>query len=170
MWLRLLKKGNLYSVPEILCAFRSHDQAATKRNHHSMMDLLDAIRLGHEYFAYLEELGETREHFHQRVVEFAALQVDHRVRHEGLSDAAVRRHGVDGGPGSAVNLEDDFAQALFLALRYISPTLSELDPFIGVLESHGSAQGIALRPRTRQLAPIPFTCDGWNLSESGLVN
>jgi glycosyltransferase involved in cell wall biosynthesis len=127
MWLRLLKKGNLYSVPEILCAFRSHDQAATKRNHHSMMDLLDAIRLGHEYFAYLEELGETREHFHQRVVEFAALQVDHRVRHEGLSDAAVRRHGVDGGPGSAVNLEDDFAQALFLALRYISPTLSELD-------------------------------------------
>jgi glycosyltransferase involved in cell wall biosynthesis len=127
LWLRLLQKGNLYFIPDILCAFRSHGGAATRRNHHSLIDLLDVIRLGHQYFAYLEELGETREHFNLRVMEFAAMQVDHLARNQGLTELAVRKGGPDGGPGSKVNLEDDYAEAFFLALRYISPALAELD-------------------------------------------
>ncbi len=127
LWLRLLQKGSMYFIPDILCSFRCHEGAATKRNHHSMIDLLDALRLGHQYFSYLEELGETREHFHKRVIEFAAVQADHLVRHEGLSEIGVRKDGADGGPGSPIRLEDDYAEAFFLALRYITPTLAELD-------------------------------------------
>jgi glycosyltransferase involved in cell wall biosynthesis len=126
-WLRLLQQGDLYFIPEVLCAFRRHEGAATRQNHNMMIDLLDVIRLGHQYFSYLEDLGETREHFHSRVVEFAAMQVDHRVRHEGLDQVAMRKSGADGGPGSVPNLEDDFAEAFFLALRYIPPALAELD-------------------------------------------
>ncbi|MBS1989139.1 MAG: glycosyltransferase family 2 protein [Cyanobacteria bacterium SZAS LIN-3] len=127
LWMRLLQKGDMYFVPDVLCSFRSHDLAATRHNHRTMIDLLDAVRLGHQYFSYLEELGESREHFHKRVVEFAAMQVDHLARNENLDENGVRKNGPDGGPGSDVNLEDDFAEAFFLALRYITPTLAELD-------------------------------------------
>jgi hypothetical protein len=92
-----------------------------------MIDLLDVIRLGHQYFSYLSDIGETREHFHSRIAEFAAMQVDHRVRHEDMTEGSMRKSGPDGGPGSTPNFEDDFAEALYFALRYIPPTLSELD-------------------------------------------
>jgi len=127
LWMRLLQKGDMYFLPDVLCGFRSHEAAATRLNHRNMKDLLDAIRLGHQYFSYLEELGESREHFHKRVVEFCAIQVDHLARSEDLDEVAVRAGGADGGPGTNVNLEDDFAEAFFLALRYITPALAELD-------------------------------------------
>ena len=90
LWLRLLKKGEMYFIPDVLCAFRVHEAATTNANHRQMLDLLDAIRLGQEYFAYLADIGESEEHFQKRVVEFAAMQVDHLVREQGLVAAAVR--------------------------------------------------------------------------------
>ncbi|MBU6455576.1 MAG: glycosyltransferase [Cyanobacteria bacterium REEB67] len=127
LWLRLLKKGEMYFLPDILCAFRVHDGATTNLNHRQMLDLLDAIRLGHQYFDYLAEIGESEEQFHKRVVEFAAMQVDHLVRERGLVASAVRAGGPAPGVGQPNNLQDDFAEAFLFALRYITPTLAELD-------------------------------------------
>lgn len=126
-WFRLLERGDLYFINERLCAFRFHSGATTVFNHRHLRDILDGFRLGHQYFDYLSAIGETKEHFQKRLIEFAALQVDHLVREQGLDLDSVRRTPPETIPGGTLNLADDFAQVLFLSLRYLTPTLSELD-------------------------------------------
>ncbi|OPZ88460.1 MAG: putative glycosyltransferase EpsE [bacterium ADurb.Bin425] len=126
-WFRILEKGDLYFINEPLCSFRLHEGGTTTVNHRHLRDLLDCFKLGVQYYCYLEEIGESLDHYFKRLIEFSSLQVDHLVREQGLSLQAVRLTAPEAIPSGRPELSDDYAQMLFLALRYISPTIAELD-------------------------------------------
>jgi glycosyltransferase involved in cell wall biosynthesis len=84
-WFRILENGNYVYVDQPLCAFRRHALSASSANHSSLRFALDALRLGHLYARYLESIGETQAHFHKRLAEYVAVQIDHLVKEEGLS-------------------------------------------------------------------------------------
>jgi glycosyltransferase involved in cell wall biosynthesis len=84
-WFRLLARGCLYYIDDVICKFRRHEASSTTTNLSGLYFALDIFRLGEQYKDILAELGESPEHFAKRAVETVALQVDHLVRNEGLN-------------------------------------------------------------------------------------
>jgi glycosyltransferase involved in cell wall biosynthesis len=103
-WFRLLAKGDLYYISDVLCKFRRHAASSTATNLAGLYFALDILRLGEQYQGLLAEIGESKEHFFKRAVETIALHVDHLVRNEGLDldkvIAVGSEHPRSGSPGS----------------------------------------------------------------------
>jgi glycosyltransferase involved in cell wall biosynthesis len=83
-WFRIVEKCDYLYISEPLCAFRRHAKSATCKNLNGMYFALDILRMGRKYQSYLNEIGETPEHFAKRAVETIALNLDHLVRNEDL--------------------------------------------------------------------------------------
>jgi len=133
LWFRLLAQGNLYFAGKVLCAFRRHEGGTTTSNHRYLNDLLDAMRICQQYYSYLERIGESKEHLHRRLVEYAALTVAHLAAESGGDQTLVRSRGPAPGPNAGINRDDDFAELLYLSLSYITPLVAELDHAKGCL-------------------------------------
>lgn len=122
-WFRIVEQANYYYLDRVLCSFRRHEGSATSKNLSGMYFALDVLRLGKKYREYLEEIGETPEHFLKRALEVAALNVDHLVRKEGLN--------VDGclsARPSQMPIDEAaaFKELSFDALRYITELLAKI--------------------------------------------
>lgn len=83
-WFRILEKGQLFYISDVLCQFRSHSASTTTKNLLGLYFAIDIFRLGERYKHLLSELGESTEHFFKRAVETIALHVDHLIRNEGV--------------------------------------------------------------------------------------
>jgi glycosyltransferase involved in cell wall biosynthesis len=127
LWFRLLFDGQLFFNTDVLCAFRRHEGGTTSANHRYLFDLVDALRLSRQYYAFLEQIGESKEHLYTRLIEYSALTVSHLESETGGNESMVRRRGPEPGPSQGVHTDDDFAELLYIALSQITPLIAELD-------------------------------------------
>jgi glycosyltransferase involved in cell wall biosynthesis len=122
-WFRIIENADYCYLDKILCGFRRHSGSATSKNLSGMYFALDILRMGDKYYSYLEEIGETREHFHKRALEVIALNVDHLVRGEGLNAqrcAAARPSQMPIDEAAA------FKELAFESARYITDLLEQI--------------------------------------------
>jgi len=68
-WFRIVEGCDYFYLDEVLCGFRRHTESATSKNLSGMYFALDILRMGEKYASYLEEIGESREHFLKRALE-----------------------------------------------------------------------------------------------------
>lgn len=127
LWFRLLVDGQLFFNTDVLCAFRRHEGGTTSANHRYLFDLVDALRISRQYYSFLEQIGESKEHLYKRLIEYSALTVNHLASESGANESLVRRRGPEPGPNQGVHTDDDFAELLYLALSQITPLVAELD-------------------------------------------
>ncbi|MBX9951630.1 MAG: glycosyltransferase [Candidatus Obscuribacterales bacterium] len=130
MWLRLVDNGDLVLLDDSLVQFRMHDKSATSTNLAGFLFAVDAVRLGKEYRNLLADLGESEEHYQNRVAEIAAYQLDHLVRTQSLSVAeaiSCARKGsrADAGSLRESKILDAFIELCFIGLRYATFSISE---------------------------------------------
>lgn len=84
-WFRIVEGGDYLYLNKTLCGFRRHAGSATSKNLSGMYFALDALKMGKKYRQYLQDLGESEEHFVRRALEQISLNVDHLVRNESLT-------------------------------------------------------------------------------------
>jgi glycosyltransferase involved in cell wall biosynthesis len=125
-WFRILEHGSLMYLSEPLCSFRRHAESSTNTNLNGLYFAADIFRLGMKYEQYLDELGESSEHFGKRAVEIIARHLNHLVCEDGLKiqdvvAAKPRTH-------SSISEEEQalFRKALFYSERRITSLLEEL--------------------------------------------
>jgi len=142
MWFQLLLKGNYYFIDEVLATFRRHDHNATKNNLAGLLFALDALAIGKKYRHILDDFGESEEHYLLRVAEFAAMQVDHLVRNEGLTaekavQAAVKGADInlDDGGERARRVMQSMVELNFISLRALTNTITSLSDVTCRLQS-----------------------------------
>ena len=112
---------------------------------------MDIFRIGEKYRHFLEELGETREHFAARAVEKIALQMDHLVRNEGLDLPAVIV-ARPAGHGQFVRSDNDvLREALFESTSRVTSLLKELLQTQNELE-HRQGECERLRAAVNQMS------------------
>lgn len=124
-WLRIVEHGSMLYLSEPVCAFRRHLDSTTNNNLKGMHFACDIYRLGAKYAHYLDELGESSDHFGERATEIIARHVDHLVRENGLtaktmlaaSDRTNHDPSLDNG---------ELRTALFYAQRRVTGLLKEL--------------------------------------------
>lgn len=78
-WFRILKKGDLYHVPDELVSFRQHPESTTFKKLEDMTWVLDFFRLGKEYEEHLHRLGITEEEYFVGFLERAGELIDRLV-------------------------------------------------------------------------------------------
>ncbi|MBI2809923.1 MAG: glycosyltransferase family 2 protein [Candidatus Melainabacteria bacterium] len=78
-WFRILKKGDLYHVPDELVTFRQHPESTTFKKLEDMTWVLDFFRLGKEYEEHVHRLGMTEEEFFVGFLERAGELIDRLV-------------------------------------------------------------------------------------------
>jgi glycosyltransferase involved in cell wall biosynthesis len=150
-WFRLLKEGDLFYLARPLCSFRRHQESSTTSNLRGLYFALDIFRLGDRYRHYLEELGESTEHFGARTVEKIALYLDYLVETEELDLPKV----LASNPGA----HDQFLaadktvlrEAFFHAMRRITSLSKELIDTRNELE-HRQAECERLNVAVNQMA------------------
>jgi glycosyltransferase involved in cell wall biosynthesis len=120
-WFRLLDKGELFYISDVLCKFRCHADSTTTRNLGGLYFAIDILRLGERYKNVLAELGESTEHFFKRAVETIALNVDHLVRNEGVDINRVIAAGLE--PSESESPGGELSQG---ELRVVVPALRPL--------------------------------------------
>lgn len=151
MWFRLLTKGDLFYLASPVCRFRRHQQSNTTINLAGLYFAMDIFRIGTKYRDYIEELGESYEHFAARAAEKIALQMDHLVRTENLDLNTV----VSARPaGHEQFLQADHAvlrEALYGSVRRITSLLKELIQTQNELE-HRQAECERLRAAVSQMS------------------
>jgi len=135
-WFRIIEAGSLLYLSEPLCSFRRHDQSSTSANLNGLYFAADIFRLADKYEHYLNELGETQEHFGKRAVEIIARHLDHLVSKDGLKiqqvmSARGRAESSNLGwsdlESSQINEEQAlFRKALFYSERRVTSLLEEL--------------------------------------------
>lgn len=139
-WFRIAENHDYLYLAEELCGFRRHRGSATSKNLSGLYFALDILNLGKKYRGYLEEIGETPEHFSKRAMEVISLHVDHLVRKENLDLQACLRARPSQMP---IDEARAFKQLSFEAGRYIVDLLSRISALEHQLEdqrSHFEAQ------------------------------
>jgi glycosyltransferase involved in cell wall biosynthesis len=122
-WFQVIEKSDYLYLSEVLCAFRRHAQSATSKNLSGMYFALDILRMGEKYRWYLEEIGESREHFTKRALEVIAMNMDHLVRNEGLDLEGCLRARPSRMP---IDEAAAFKELSFDACRYITELLATI--------------------------------------------
>ena len=149
-WFRLLQKGDLCVLTDVLCSFRRHAESTTSSNLHGLYFIADIVKMWHLWRSYLEDLGETETHFFQRATEKNALHVDHLVRHEELKAADVRLADPKHQKAFSFETMADFREALFYCQQRVTTLLEELIKTQNELE-HRSGECRELRAALRQM-------------------
>ncbi len=132
MWFRVLLSGDYYFVHDLLAAFRRHDSSATSNNLSGLLYAVDALELVNQYEGTLAEFGEPKENSLRRVAEYAALQLDHLVRNQGLTVEKAAAAALKGTRADTADAEElkrvlaAFAELNFTTLRCLTHTLREL--------------------------------------------
>lgn len=157
LWFRLLVDGQLYFNSEVLCAFRRHEGGTTSANHRYLFDLVDALRISRQYYSFLKQIGESKDHLYKRLIEYSALTVNHLALESGGNESIVRRRGPEPGPSQSVHTDDDFAELLYIALSQITPLMAELDN-----AKRGNAELDGLR---QQMNSRSHQAVGWLMSK-----
>jgi len=125
-WFKILQHGNLYVIGDILCSFRLHAASSTSAANAGMYTAADIVRMYQQWHRYLDELGESEEHFYKRATERIALHVDHIVRTEGLTVDKVRQANPTKQQEYSFEEVSNFREALFHAERRITTLMEEL--------------------------------------------
>jgi glycosyltransferase involved in cell wall biosynthesis len=150
-WFRLLAGGDLFYISDALYSFRRHEESSTTANLAGLYFALDIMRLGQKYRGYIEEIGESEEHFAKRAAEKIALHVDHLVRNEELTLTDV----IAAGPyreGDSIASDDPvWRSLLFHSMRRITSLLEELIRTQNQLE-HRQAECERLREAVNQMS------------------
>ncbi len=124
-WFRILNGAEYFYLNKVLCSFRRHSEAATTKNLSGMFFALDILRLGKKYQKFLENFGESTEHFRQRAMEVIALHLDHLVREEGLTlEQMLATVKLDDTNPSLIQ---DFAELSFYSTRYLTNLLAQIN-------------------------------------------
>jgi glycosyltransferase involved in cell wall biosynthesis len=125
-WFKILQNGDLYFISDVLCSFRRHSKSTTSSNLSGLYFAADIVRMWKSWGHYLEEIGESEEHFFKRASERIALHLDHLVRDEGLKIEQLRKANPRGQTSFSVSEMTDFREALFHAERRITTLMEEL--------------------------------------------
>ncbi len=125
-WFKILQSGDLYFISDVLCSFRRHGESTTSSNLSGLYFAADIVRMWKSWGHYLNELGESEEHFFKRASERIALDVDHLVRNQGLSIEKLRAANPRGQSSFSVSEMTDVREALFHAERRITTLMEEL--------------------------------------------
>lgn len=122
-WFRIVEKSQYQYLNRVLCSFRRHAGSATSKNLRGMYFALDIFRLGERYAPYLQEIGESREHFVKRALEAIALNVNHLVQTESVTvqDCLSARPSQ-----MPIDEAAAFKQVTFEAVRYITDLLAQV--------------------------------------------
>jgi glycosyltransferase involved in cell wall biosynthesis len=127
LWFRLLEQGNACYLADKLCNYRRHSAQASAQKHRELIDLVDWLRLSKQYYSYLKAIGESEEHLQNRLIEVAALNVNHHVKSGLISSDTFKDRSPGYSHTSAIALDQEFSELLFLALRRITPLIAKLD-------------------------------------------
>jgi glycosyltransferase involved in cell wall biosynthesis len=150
-WFRLLSCGDLFYISDALYSFRRHQESTTTSNLAGLYFALDIARLGQKYRSYLEEIGESEEHFAKRAMEKVALHVDHLVKMEGLTLSKTTSASPYRG-SDAMQADDAVWRGLFFhSMRRITSLLEELVLTGNELE-HRQAECVRLREAVEQMS------------------
>lgn len=149
-WFRLLNKGELHYLSAPLCSFRRHKESRTTANLTGLYFALDIFRIGNTYRKYLEELGESPEHFGARAVEKIALYVDYLVETENLDLSKVL--ATIGEHEQFLSADHGILrEALYHSMRRTTSLLKELTSTQNELE-HRQAECERLRAAVEQMS------------------
>jgi len=122
-WFRIVQNSKMLYLADELCGFRRHSKSATSKNLSGMYFALDVLKLGEKYGTYLEEIGESRQHFTKRALEVIAINMDHLVRNESL----VLGECLDARPSQMpIDEARAFKELSFDAVRYITDLLAQI--------------------------------------------
>jgi glycosyltransferase involved in cell wall biosynthesis len=150
-WLRILEGGSFFYLSEPVCAFRRHAKSTTSSNLNGLYFACDIFRLGAKYEHYLNELGESPEHFGQRATEVIARHIDHLVCNQSLTTEKM----LAARPGLANYVpnphESNLRTALFYAERRVTGLLKDLIAVNNKLE-HKEDECRRLREAYNQLS------------------
>jgi glycosyltransferase involved in cell wall biosynthesis len=129
-WFRILQNGDMFVLADILCSFRLHKQSSTSATLSGIYFPADIVKMYKRWHRYLDELGESEEHFYKRVSEVNARHLDHIVRVEaGSAEKAVeamRTANPTRQESFSFDEVADFREALFHAERRITSLMEEL--------------------------------------------
>ena len=132
MWFQILDRGHYYFIAENLAAFRRHSVSATSVNLSGLLFALDLVYLGKKYRSTLEAFGETEEHYHWRVAEYAAMELDHLADTQALSVDKILESAVKGARISLIEPEEKqriffaFIELNMIMMRSLTHTLKDL--------------------------------------------
>lgn len=127
LWFKLLKQGNACYLAEKLCNYRRHSHQASAQKHRELIDLVDWLRISKQYFSYLAAIGESLEHLQNRLIEVAALNVNHHLQSGLINCETFRNRPLTASKANDALLSQEFSELLFLALRRITPLIAKLD-------------------------------------------
>jgi glycosyltransferase involved in cell wall biosynthesis len=150
-WFRLLAHGDLFYLSQPICRFRRHLQSNTTINLAGLNFAMDIFRIGERYRRYLDELGESREHFMARAIEKIALQMDHLVRNENLDLPTVIAARPAGHDSYLRSDNDVLREVLFASTSRVTSLLKELLATQNELE-HRQAECVRLRAAVDQMS------------------
>lgn len=122
-WFRIVEGCDYFYLDDVLCDFRRHNASATSKNLSGLYFALDILRMGEIYAPYLEEIGESKEHFLKRALEEIALNVDHLVQKEGLD---VQKCLAARPSQMPIDEAAAFKELSFDSLRYITALLAQV--------------------------------------------
>jgi len=125
-WFKILQHGDMYVISQVLCSFRLHSQSNTSAANAGVYVAADIVKMWHNWHRYLDELGESEDHFFKRATERIALHMDHLVRTEGLTAEQVRKANPTKQQDYSFDTVADFREALFYAERRITTLMEEL--------------------------------------------
>lgn len=132
MWFQILEKGHYYFIADTLADFRRHSVSATNVNLSGLLFALDLIYLGKKYRSTLEEFGETEDHYHLRVAEYAAMELDHLVETDGLTVDKILEAALKGArigilaPAEQQRILLAFIELNMIMMRSLTHTLKNL--------------------------------------------
>jgi hypothetical protein len=104
----------------------------------------------HSWHRYLDELGESEEHFFQRATEKIAMHIDHLIREEGLTVQLMREANPARRKEFSFERTTDFREGLFHAERRITSLMQELIATKNELE-HRQGECKELRAAVHQM-------------------
>ncbi|MBA3857054.1 MAG: hypothetical protein C0507_09125 [Cyanobacteria bacterium PR.3.49] len=132
MWFQILGRGDYYFVAENLAVFRRHDVSATSVNLSGLLFALDLVYLGKKHRRTLADFGETVEHYHLRVAEYAAMELDHLLNTEALTLDKILESAVKGARIGLIEPEEKeriffaFIELNMIMMRSLTHTLKNL--------------------------------------------
>lgn len=125
-WFRILQNGDLYILEEVLCNFRIHGAQSTSSALSGMYVPADMARIYRLWNRYVSMLGESEEHYFQRVAERVAMHTTFLEREKDLKFADVRAANPNRQDSFSFETVGDFRVSLFHAERRITSLMEEL--------------------------------------------
>lgn len=129
-WFHLLENSDYYYLDSVLCNYRRHEQAVTRRTLSSLAFACDVVRLGKKYKKYFDQFGDTEELFNARAVEIISQHIDHLRRNNNLSLQKVLTTTVtdENSPNALAEQASyisDLKELLFIYSTYVTKQLAE---------------------------------------------